>query len=58
MKIGSNGAGTGRSRKSRDPKRVRQSPTNYDDEIDVADKSIIAMKEACLLYTSPSPRDS
>merc|ERR1712223_1478935 len=46
MKIGSNGNGSGRSRKSRDPKRVRQSPTNYDDEIDVgaeepsSDKSI------------------
>ena len=38
MKIGSNGNGNGRSRKSQAPKRVRQSPTNYDDEIDVVDK--------------------
>ena len=39
MKVGSNGTGNGgRSRKSRDPKRVRQSPTNYDDDIDVAEK--------------------
>jgi hypothetical protein len=46
MKIGSNGTGTGRSRKSRDPKRVRQSPTNYDDEIDVGDKPLqLSMKD-------------
>ena len=37
-KAGSNGAAAGRSRKSRDPKRVRQSPTNYDDDIDVGEK--------------------
>lgn len=56
MKVGSNGAGTGRSRKSRDPKKVRQSPTNYDDEIDVGDQSLIGIKDEHGKSTSNIPR--